>query len=171
MAQFPFEWWVTLTFKNPIKNEYPKNKLKLWSRNLIKEEQIQIAYFCVINEMNRIHLHLLALGRNKHGKTLLDVSPAKWAKAWKDQCRINPIYDVKGVCSYFEKNTILWDDILSEVILYNKKLLKKVQLMEGPKTRDNTALDMNNIFISSAIGKEKGAIQSRMVELINSFKN
>jgi hypothetical protein len=172
LVQFPFQWWVTLSFRHLAKKEYAKAKLKAWSRKLIKEERLQIAYFCVINEVNRIHLHLLILGRNRFGKTLMDVSPAKWEEVWKAEAKISPIYDVTGIAKYFERNVILKDDTLSEVVLYNIKLLKKVQntkRIEIDKNTDNTKLIFNEIAYQSAQDKE--SVKTQMVELINGFKN
>jgi hypothetical protein len=123
----------------------------------------------VINEVNRIHLHLLALGRNRHGKTLLDVPVDKWKKKWKAQSKIQPIYDIVGISHYFERNTILKDDTLSEVILYNLKLLKKVQI-----ERDLIQLDESGRFSFSGNphvpNLDKKSVQSQMIELIDGIK-
>jgi hypothetical protein len=115
--QFPFEWWVTVSYKDlpegkPVKSEYAKVNLKNWARKLIKEERLQIAYFGVLNQANRIHLHLLMLGRNRHGKTLLDVSATEWENAWEAQSKIQPIYDIEGVNKYLEHNIVLKDNTL-----------------------------------------------------------
>ena len=168
LVQFPFEWWISLTFRDLIKNEFAKKKLKIWSRKLIKEERLQIAYFCVINEVNRIHLHLLMLGRNRFGKTLLDVSAAKWEKAWKAEAKISLIYDLAGVSEYYERNTILWDNTLSEVIDFNRRLLKRVQKTKGIEI-DSTNLIFSEIAYQSAQDKE--SVKTQMVELINGFNN
>jgi hypothetical protein len=176
LVKFPFEWWVTVTFKDlangkPAKSEYVKVKLKSWARKLIKEERLQLAYFGVLNQANRIHLHLLMLGRNRHGKTLLDVSATKWQVAWKAQSKIQPVYDIDGVSKYFEHNIILKDNTLSEVIPFNSKLLRKVQITGGPeslKNPDKPALDLNDMFHFA--NKDKNLIRSQMAELIDGLK-
>lgn len=169
LSQFPFEWWVSLTFKELIKSEFAKKKLETWSRKLIKEERLQIAYFCVINEVNRIHLHLLVLGRNRYGKTLLDVSVERWQQAWKAEAKISPIYDITGISKYFERNAILKDDNLSEVLLYNLKLLKKVKISNNLiKLDGEKAWDFNkNLYVPHI---DKKSAQSQMIELIDGFK-
>jgi hypothetical protein len=173
LVQFPFEWWVTVSYKDlpegtTVKSEYAKVKLKVWIRKLIKEERLQIAYFGVINKVNRIHLHLLILGRNRFGKTLLDVSPSKWEKEWKAMAKISPIYDLAGVSKYFERNTILWDNTLSEVIDFNSRLLKNVQKTNGIEI-DSTNLLFSEIANRSTQDSE--LIKNQMVNLINGFKN
>jgi hypothetical protein len=174
--QFPFEWWVTATFKDlangkPVKSEYAKVKLKTWARKLIKEERLQIAYFGVLNQANRIHLHLLMLGRNRHGKTLLDVSATEWENAWKAQSKIQPVYDIDGVSKYFEHNIILKDYTLSDVIPFNIKLLRRVQIKEGPKSPEDSnkpALDLDDMFHFS--NKDNNLVRSQMIELIGGFQ-
>ena len=168
LMQFPFQWWVSLSFKEPVKSEYAKMHLKRWTRKLIKEEKIQPAYFCVINEVNRIHMHLLALGRNRYGKTLMDVSPAKWEKAWKSEAKISLIYDLAGVSEYFERNTILKDDTLSELIDFNGRLLKKVQkkrCIEKLKSDDHTQPILNEIACHTPYDEK--SVKSHMVAMID----
>jgi hypothetical protein len=160
LIQFPFEWWVTVSYKDlsegtTVKSEYAKIKLKTWIRKIIKEDQLQIAYFGVLNQANRIHLHLLMLGRNRHGKTLLDVSAAKWERRWKAQAKIHLIYDLVGVSKYFERNMCLRNDTLSEIILYNRKLLNKVKY---------THPDPNEMIHPPVL--EAGLVKQKMVELI-----
>ena len=169
LVQFPFEWWVTLTFRDLVKSEYAKFKLKSWTRKLIKEERLQIAYIAVINKVNRIHLHLLVLGRNKHGKTLLDVSIEKWQKEWKAQAKIQSIYDVVGISSYFERNIILKDNSLSEGLLFNLKLLKKVQISNNLRELEVVKeWDFNQGFYVPRVDKK--SVQSQMIELVDGFK-
>ena len=126
----------------------------------------------MINELNRIHLHLLMLGRNRHGKTLLDVPVGKWKKLWKAQAKISPIYEITGVNKYFERNAILKNDNLSEIIFFNGNLLRKLQnanRVEFDNNTDNTKLIFNEIFHQAVQDKE--SVNKQMVELINSLKN
>ncbi len=169
LIQFPFEWWITLTFRDLVKSEYAKIKLKAWTRKLIKEEKLQIAYVAVINEVNRIHLHLLALGKNRHGKTLNDVSIERWQKEWAGQSRIQIIYDVVGISRYFEHNIVLKDNNLSEVLLFNLKLLKKVQTSKNLIKLDGVKeWDFNQGFYVPHIDKK--SVQSQMKQLVEGFK-
>ena len=111
--------------------------------------------------INRIHLHLLVLGRNRNGKTLLDVPIDKWKKKWKAQSRIQPVYDIEGVSSYLAGNLIIRNEDLSDVFIYNIKLLKKL------RSKDVTGWDLNKIHSDTNI--DKNQIRSQMTELINSF--
>lgn len=170
IEQHPFEWWVTLTFKNPVKKEIVKKMLEKWTRKLIKEERLQIAYIAVINEVNRIHLHLLALGRNRRGKTLSDVTINKWQKKWKAQSKIEPVYDIEGVSSYLAGNLIVRNEDLSDVFIYNTKLLKKLRSKEDlSKSGDVTGWELNKSHHHTNIDKFQA--RSQMTELINSFKD
>ena len=102
----------------------------------------------------------------------MDVSATKWEKAWKAEAKISLIYDLAGVSEYFEGNTILKDDTLSEVIDFNSRLLKKVKntkRIEIDENTDNTKLIFNEIATQSAQDKE--SVKTQMVELINGFKN
>lgn len=45
LIQFPFEWWITLSFWNfangkPGRSEYAKRRLKAWTRKLIKKYKV-----------------------------------------------------------------------------------------------------------------------------------
>ena len=70
-----------------------------------------------------------------------------------------------------ERNIILKDNTLSEVILFNTKLLKRVQIREcmaNADNPDNGVLDLNNM--SHFFNKDKNLIRSQMVELVDGFK-
>ncbi len=174
LVLFPFEWWVTVTFRDlangkPAKSEHAKVKLRAWIRKIIKEEKLQIAYFAVVNEVNRIHLHLLVLGRNRHGKTLLDVPIKRWQNAWKAYSKIEAIYDTDGLSHYFERNTVLKDNTLSEVVLFNLELLKKVKISNNLiKLDGERAWDFSkNLYVPHV---DKKSVQSQMIELVDGFK-
>jgi hypothetical protein len=170
LVKFPFDWGVTLTFKYPVKKEHAKIKLKAWTRKLCKEERLQIGYIAVINEINRIHLHLLALGRNRHGKTLLDVPVDKWKKKWNAHSKIRPVEEIERASSYLSRNLVVKNEDLSDVWIYNSKLLKKLRFKEDlAKLNDITSWDLNKSH--SDTNADKKQIRSQMTELMNSFKD
>jgi hypothetical protein len=93
------------------------------------------------------------LGRNRNGLTLSSVSKEKWSIYWckKNLCNKKPqrkrcrkkcidekrwsigakildVYEVMGVSRYLTRNLIVKDPALSDVFIYNKKLLEKCRL-------------------------------------------
>ena len=169
LSQFTLEWWVSLTFKEPVRSEYAKKRLKSWTRNLIDQERIQIAYLCVINEVKRIHLHLLALGRNRYGKTLTDVSMSKWMKFWKAEADIQATYDVRGVSDYFAQNYIVENDNLTDLVFFNTRLLEKVHNTKCAVKMINSKhnqLDLTEII--SHPNYDESSVELQMVDMINS---
>ena len=92
-----------------------------------------------------------------------------WEKAWKAQSKIQPIYDIIGISNYFERNAILKNDNLSEILLYNKKLLKKVKTSDNLiKLDDAKEWDFNKSLYAPSVDKK--SVQSQMTELLNGFK-
>ena len=157
IAQFPFEWFSTFTFKDPVSQEIGGEKVLQWIRKICTEEHMQVGFISVVNEVHRIHNHLLMLGRNRAGLTLSSVSKEKWAKYWckknlcykkwqKKECRkncidemrwnigakISDVYEIMGVSRYLTRNLIVKDPALSDVFIYNKKLLEKCGLKSFP---------------------------------------
>ena len=133
-----------------------KKMLENWARKLIKKERLQVGYIAVINQINRIHLHLLMLGKNRHGKTLLDVSINKWQKKWNAQSEIQFVYDIEGVSGYLAGNLILKNEDLSDVFVYNTKLLKKLRSKEDlSKSGDVTGWDLNKSHYNSNVDKKQ----------------
>ena len=170
IEQHPFEWAVTLTFKFPVKKEIVKKMLKNWTRKLCKEERLQIAFIAVINEVSRIHLHILALGRNRYGKTLFDVSIYKWRKKWNAHSKIRPVDDIERASSYLSRNLVVRNEDLSDVCIYNTKLLKKLRSKKDLKKSDDiTSWDLSKGHYDANVDKKQ--IRSQMAEIINNFKD
>jgi hypothetical protein len=129
IAQWPFEWWVTLTFENTVNQEIARKKLNIWTRKICKQEELQLAYFAVFNELKRGHLHLLMLGKNRNGKALKDVSKKRWTEEWVDgNAEIKKVFNLMGVSSYLSQNLTLNNPNLSNIYSYNQRLLKKYKL-------------------------------------------
>jgi hypothetical protein len=82
--QYPFEKFCTLTY-NGIRNIESVNKdLTAWSSKLCIQESIRFAYIGIIfNSDSCTHVHLLALGTNKAGKSLLSIPNGKYSSDWK----------------------------------------------------------------------------------------
>lgn len=128
LTEWPFEWWATLTFKFSVNQEIGRKRLINWTREICTEEQLQLAYMAVFNELRRGHWHVLMLGRNRQGKSLRDVSREKWQERWRDNALIQEIYDLAGISRYFSHNLVLENADLSGVFSYNRKLLNKCKI-------------------------------------------
>jgi hypothetical protein len=128
IAQWPFEWWVTLTFENPVNEEIARKRLKVWTRKICIQEKLQLAYFAVFNELKRGHLHLLMLGKNRFGNTLKNVSLKKWTKEWiEGNAEIKKVFNLQGVSQYISQNLTLKNPSLSDIYYYNQGLLRKLK--------------------------------------------
>ena len=125
LKAWPWEWMVTLTFRSPVSNATARMMLLDWSRSVAKQEHLQIAYIGVLNYRTRSHLHLLALGRNRHGLSLKSADIPGCQKLWKGGLAdIQSIYDLHGACAYFICNMPFLNN---DTLYYNNKLLSKTQ--------------------------------------------
>lgn len=139
VAQYPYEWWLSLSFKHPVSQDIAKDRFFDWVRKICIKEHLQIACMAVFNESHRIHVHALMLGRNRKGKTLLNVCMKNWAEKWCEKncgdwiswdngARIRPVYSIAGVSTYFSKNIHPEHADLSNILFYNRKLLKRCRI-------------------------------------------
>jgi hypothetical protein len=181
-ARYPFEWWTSLSFEYPVSQEVATKRLSSWVRSICVEEHLQVGYIAVFNETRRIHGHALMFGRNREGKTLLNVSMKRWATDWwKNNCgskinwdkgaRIRPVYDMTGVSKYFSKNITLKTPDLSDVSFYNGKLLRKYEI----KRNQNAVKENHPVIVKQSSIKrdkdkfDKQAVRTEMLSLIEKF--
>jgi len=122
-----WEWFCSLPL---VLNNYSiaEKKLKVWRRDLAKGEHIQVASMGVYTIVPMPHIHLLAFGKNKLGKTLYDVDTATWEDHWahltKRRAVIEEIFDSGGAVHYVSHLNTPPDR--SEMLQsYNKHLLNK----------------------------------------------
>jgi hypothetical protein len=157
LAQWPFEWLATLTFKFPVEQEIGRKRLIRWTREICIKEHLQVSFVAVFNQMKHDHLHVLMLGKSKVGKTLAAVSADKWCNFWveirggrseesrSNQWTQNPgelrrkkwhpaviqVLDnnIYGVASYVSsrRNFSFDDPERSGIFIYNQSLLEKVR--------------------------------------------
>lgn len=121
-----WEWFPTLTFKEPVSLDIARRQLLNWNRDLSTGEGIQTAFIAVLNSTTFTpHWHVLMFGKNRHGKTLLDVLTGKWERKWPGIARIGVVRDNQAVSKYLARNIILWDSDQYDLITYNQKLLMK----------------------------------------------
>jgi hypothetical protein len=131
-----WEWFITLTFKNPVRKEAAIKELLRWNRQLCKRESIQTAFIAVVNCTNWTpHIHVLMFGINRKGKNLLNISTKSWQQSWADMERtknqitrravIEWVTSNQCVSQYLAKNMVFWNPELYELHVYNQKLLRK----------------------------------------------
>ena len=123
---WPWEWFPTLTFREPVSLDVARRQLLHWNRDLCKTEGIQTAFIAVLNDTNFTpHWHLLMFGKNRHGKTLQDISTGKWERKWPGIARIEIVRDNQAVSKYLARNITFWDSDNYDLITCNQKLLMK----------------------------------------------
>ena len=129
LTQWPFEWFATFSFKTPVEQEIGRMRLIEWTRALCVKEGVQVAYVAVFNKVNRSHLHVLMLARNKTGKTLSNISVSTWSRHWGHNAKIDPIYNLYGVGAYLSRKNFSFEDTDKwDVFSYNKNLLEKAKI-------------------------------------------
>lgn len=124
LDKWPWEWFATLTFKWIVNPEGVEKELKRWRIKLCKGENIQVAYLGVLNFKDRPHLHLLMLGRNRDGKTLLSADINRAERSWCSGAKIKPINEKTGAIGYIVDQNMPCDQY-QFVGPYNIKLLHK----------------------------------------------
>ena len=123
---WPWEWFLTLTFREPVSLDVARRQLLHWNRDLCTSEGIQTAFIAVWNDTNFTpHWHALIFGKNKNGRTLLDVSEKRWERKWPGIARIEVVRGNQAASHYIAGNITLWNPDQYELFVYNKKLLNK----------------------------------------------
>lgn len=132
-SSWDWEWKCDLTFNgNEIHPEDRARKYLLdWTRWLCTTEHLQVGYFYALVYKDKLpHLHLLMLGRGKAAggeKTLMDVPPNPWARAWPFFARIEYPRSNEGVSHYLGIQQRPSKSDRFDFDTYNKKLLLKLK--------------------------------------------
>jgi hypothetical protein len=127
--RWPWEWFLTLTFREPVSLNTARRQLLNWNRDLCTSEGIQTAFIAVWNNTNFTpHWHALLFGKNKNGRTLLDVLEKRWERKWPGIARIELVRGNQAASQYLAGNITLWNPDQYELLFYNKKLLNKYRL-------------------------------------------
>ena len=71
------------------------------------------------------HWHALIFGKNKNGRTLLDVLEKRWERKWPGIARIEAVRGNQAASHYVAGNITLWNPDQYELFVYNNKLLNK----------------------------------------------
>lgn len=107
LTRWRWEWFITLTFEDGI-SYFPAERIfKRWRLRLVQDEKIQLAGFRVTrSKKHLLHMHMLAFGRNREGKTLLDCSTREWETRWPYYAKIKQVNDNAPICDYLTKHVL-----------------------------------------------------------------
>jgi hypothetical protein len=126
VMRWPWEWMITLTFESGITFFPAHEHFERWRLRLIHEERIRFAAYRITRSKNkRIHMHCLALGRNREGKTLRDVSADKWAARWPYHAKIEQVYDHAGAVDYVAKHMLGFLAAYAQTDSFDRTLLRQ----------------------------------------------
>lgn len=184
VADHPFQWFASLTFKVPVIKELARERLREWTRKICRGEEIQVAYIAVVKEEEtRCHWHLLMIGQNRWGKTLHKVSIERWARewwkvncgetiSWNDGARIEPVYEITGVSRYLIDHLIPNPPSLSALLFYNKRLLMKCRSKCDLETPPAVTRNHNErvTYLLRRNGEEYRRVKDQMVAVINKLE-
>jgi hypothetical protein len=145
-ARFPWQWKVELTFNKKftkgswfcvgdvetLESEkmtyFSGRKLfKRWQLQIVDKEKLQIgAYLIASYKLDYLHFHVLMLGRNRDGKTLLDCATREWCRRWPFHAKISVIDNVWGAADYAAKHFMGFKSDFASAESYGNTLLKQV---------------------------------------------
>lgn len=137
LSSWPFQWVAHLSFSRVPEKQEAEERLKLWTRNICREERLRVGHISIFNELNRGHLHSLLLSKEADDrKTLRDIDRHKWATKWNHEkylpgllddfggvAEIDEIYDVEGIGDYVASNITIRSPEKSDFWYYDKDLL------------------------------------------------
>jgi len=139
LNRWTWEWFCSMNLRSGCSHADAERFLKVWRIKLSTLQKIRIAYQGVFNLIPHPHVHLVALGTNKHGQTLYNISEtiAKvyWYQITGQSARVEKIdSDLDRVHGYIaDKNSPLES---SEMLIpYNRKLLTKRRITNDFKEK------------------------------------
>jgi len=105
VSRFPWQWAATFSFEYGTNYFVAQKKFIKWRFKLIDEEKLRVgAYIMSSSKKRKLHFHGLLLGRNRHGKTLMDCDCRKWRNVWfatnRTDAKVKPVYNLHGACAY-----------------------------------------------------------------------
>lgn len=132
VASWSWQWYATLTFKDPTSEYKAQKLLKEYSTMLGLKYKIQIGYIGSLGYEHKDSIsptiHLLMIGRNKHNQSLYDIPDKQAEFLWQRRngsARIDVVEDNKSVSAYLTKH--IYHERQGDLMIYNQKLLKKMK--------------------------------------------
>ena len=137
LSGWPFQWVAHLSFKRVPEKAEAEKRVKLWTRDICREEGLRVGYISIYNDLKRAHLHSLMLSKEDNdGKTLRDIKKDKWAAKWNHGqyipdlldnfggvSQIDEINDIEGIGDYVASNITQRSPEKSDLWYYDLKLL------------------------------------------------
>lgn len=129
LSNYPFQLFVTLTFAGTRDHRYASGELKKWRTSLWKNEKLQIAYAGILySSLTSTHIHLLMVGKNRFGKTLLNVDMSLWEREWRHgKASIEPIRTLIGSDMYVQSHISLIAPDSYDILDYGWNWLKRMK--------------------------------------------
>ena len=126
LQRFPWEWFCTLTFEDGIRYLSRLEMFNRWRLRLIDREKIRIGgYLFSVSERGQKLFHVLMLGQNRSGKTLLDCNRRYWESAWRYHARIKPVIDLYRATDYVSRHFMGYISQHTEAESFNRTLLRQ----------------------------------------------
>ena len=126
-----WQWFATLTFNHRPDYQVAEKAARVWLRELCKRLHMQIAALGAFNghPSQHPHFHLLMLGKNRKGQSLLDFNGlcGMAGKLWGRNALVEPVKDHQAVAAYTTKNLNLSQPDLSDIFIYNRRLILQQQ--------------------------------------------
>ena len=97
-----------------------------WRLRLIDREKIRVGgYLFSVSERGQKLFHVLLLGQNRSGKTLLDCNRRYWESAWPYLARIKPVTNLHGACDYVGVHFMGFKSQHTEAESFDQTLLRQ----------------------------------------------
>lgn len=85
-----------------------------WHSMASKKASLQIGLIGVLVSSNGLHAHLLLIGKNRYGLTLIDLDEEQvdtlqrlWTGLLGGTCRLSKVYDIEGVNQYIVNKNLI----------------------------------------------------------------
>jgi hypothetical protein len=120
LHRYKWEWWMGISLPVDKKSIVDRRRLS-WIRSVCKGEHIQMGCMYLIkHDPGYVHLHMLCLGHNAQGKSLLDVDESKWKAG---VTYLSKVTDRRASIIYIIDH-MQYKDV--EIDVYNVDLLQKL---------------------------------------------
>lgn len=137
LTRFPWQWHASLTFGEkpdatpdaPVRIDffYALRHFERWRFKIIRKEKLQVgASLLSSHKAGRLTFHVLMIGANHHGKSLLDCSTRLWTREWQPyQSEIIEVYDNYGICDYIAEHFLGSKSDYVQIEPYGLNLLER----------------------------------------------
>lgn len=97
-----------------------------WRLRLIDRERLRVGgYLMSASRRQHLHFHVLMIGQNRFGKTLLDCNPRYGETQWRYFARIQRVENVFEVSDYIGSHFEGWKADYAEPHPFNSSLLRQ----------------------------------------------